>query len=219
MITQSITLPIEKKPFSDFLTNEFFPVLLYNQRHEIAKEYKLENRQVLNQFFTQVERRAFKMAALATSNDDIALDIVQDAMFALARNYADKSQNEWGPLFHRILQSKIRDWYRRNSVRNRIMSWLHIDDEQTDPMQQMPDTQSHSPEQHTTQHDSMQSAMQAISLLPLRQQQCFLLRAWEGYSVRDTAEIMVCSEGSVKTHYSRAIKALKTSLKDFNDAQ
>jgi RNA polymerase sigma-70 factor (ECF subfamily) len=191
--------------------------VMYHQYHGVVEERSLENQQSLNQFFSGAERRAFRMAQLATGNDDVALDIVQDAMLALARKYAGKPASEWGPLFHRIMQSKIRDWYRRSSVRNRVMSWLHIDDDETDPIQQLPDTQSPSPEAHLTASDSMRSTMQAVGALPLRQQQCFLLRAWEGYSVKDTAQIMACTEGSVKTHYSRAVKALQNSLQESND--
>ena len=191
--------------------------VMYHQCHSVVGEFGLENRQSLNQFLAQIERRAFRMVELATGNEDVALDIVQDAMLALASKYAHKARDEWGPLFHRIMQSKIRDWYRRSSVRNSVMSWLRLDDEDLgDPIQHFPDEHSPTPEQHVTQQDSMQSTMLAIGELPLRQQQCFLLRTWEGYSVRDTAEIMACSEGSVKTHYSRAVKALQCNLQELN---
>ncbi len=187
--------------------------VMFHQYLQPIEEHSLQNRQSLNQFFVQTERRAFRMAELATGSSDVALDIVQDAMFALVKKYTHRPSDEWGPLFHRIMQSKIRDWYRRSSVRNRVLGWLHIEDEdQVDPIQSFPDRQSHNPEQHATQQDSMQQTMHVIGELPLRQQQCFLLRAWEGYSVRDTAEIMGCSEGSVKTHYSRAVKTLKVRL-------
>ena len=193
--------------------------VMYHQHHGAIEERSLPNQQSLNRFFTGIERRAFRMAQLATGNEDAALDIVQDAMLALARNYAARSEAEWGPLFHRIMQSKIRDWYRRSTVRNRIMSWLHIGEDGEDPIQHVPDTQSLSPEAHLTNSDAMQSTMQAIRSLPLRQQQCFLLRAWEGYSVKDTAQIMACTEGSVKTHYSRAVKTLQQHLQEFNHEQ
>ena len=93
----------------------------------------LENSQALNRFLASVEKRAFRMAELATSNPDHAMDIVQDAMLALVKNYSHKSEADWGPLFHRILQSKIRDWYRRSRTRNSVFSWLRTphDDENT----------------------------------------------------------------------------------------
>lgn len=186
--------------------------VMYHLSVDIAEERSLENRDALNRFFAKVERRAFRMAELATSSDDVALDIVQDAMLALARKYPHKNEADWGPLFHRILQSKIRDWYRRSSVRNRVLGWLHMDEEGNDPIQQVPDLQTQSPEQTAQSDETVLSTMQAIGELPLRQQQCFLLRAWEGYSVRDTADIMSCTEGSVKTHYSRALKNLRAKL-------
>jgi len=186
--------------------------VMYHLSFDVAEERSLENRDALNRFFAQVERRAFRMAELATGSDDAALDIVQDAMLAIARKYPHKTADDWGPLFHRVLQSKIRDWYRRSSVRNRILGWLHMDDDGSDPFQQVADTVTQSPDQLVEAEESVSSTMSAIGELPLRQQQCFLLRAWEGYSVRDTAEIMACTEGSVKTHYSRAVSNLRARL-------
>lgn len=191
--------------------------LQLNSTHTPGEESKRISHQQLNQFFAQVERRAFRMAVLATGDDDSALDIVQDAMMAHTRNYSRKPKEEWGPLFHRVLQSKIKDWYRHRAVRNRLLGWLHLGDEDCDPIQQYPDPRSRSPEQSTLQTDSMQATLLAIGELPLRQQQCFLLRAWEGYSVKDTASIMACSPGSVKTHYSRALKTLKSTLATWQD--
>lgn len=188
--------------------------VMYHQIHSCKQEPRLQNREALNRFFASTERRAFRMAVLATGDDDVALDIVQDAMLALSSRYANRDEQQWGALFHRILQSKIRDWYRRHSVRSRIMSWLRGDDNAPDAIQLVKDETGQSPEQYVSQQSTMRSTLQAISQLPLRQQQCFLLRAWQGYSVRDTANIMACSEGSVKTHYSRAIKALRSELRD-----
>lgn len=187
--------------------------VMYQLVHDIAGEHSLDSQQSLNRFFTSVERRAFRMAQLATGNDDSALDIVQEAMLALARKYSARPQHEWGPLFHRIMQSKIRDWYRRSQVRNRIMGWLYATEDGEDPVQHVADTKGLSPEAELAKDERMRLTLSAIRALPLRQQQCFLLRAWEGYSVSDTASIMACSEGSVKTHYSRAIKALNQALR------
>lgn len=179
----------------------------------------LSTNDALNRFLSGVERRAFRMAELATSNSDAALDIVQEAMLALVKRYRNSPEGEWGPLFHRILQSKIRDWYRRSSVRHRIMGWLHIDeDEDIDPIQLAADNKGIDPEQALSRERDAASTLEAIRKLPLRQQQTFLLRAWEGYSVNEAASAMGCSEGSIKTHYARAIATLKTSLQDYNYA-
>ncbi len=185
--------------------------------HYVGKT--LENREALNQFLASVERRAFRIAEIATSSHDHALDIVQDAMMALVKNYSHKDETEWGPLFHRILQSKIRDWYRRSRTRNSVFSWLRgpvqDGDDDYDPIQRAADTASLKPDDSASNDQLMDLALQAIRQLPLRQQQAFMLRAWEGMDVKETARAMNCSPGSVKTHYSRATRALKQHLEAY----
>jgi RNA polymerase sigma-70 factor (ECF subfamily) len=188
----------------------------FNERDEANI---LDNRQALNRFLASVEKRAFRMAEIATGNPDQAMDIVQDAMLSLVKNYSHKSEADWGPLFHRILQSKIRDRYRRSRTYNKIFSWLRTghDDEKDspDPIQQAEDRVSLAPDSSANKDQLMDVALNAISQLPLRQQQAFLLRAWEGFDVKETANAMGCSQGSVKTHYSRATKALKQTLEAY----
>jgi RNA polymerase sigma-70 factor, ECF subfamily len=155
------------------------------------------------------------MAQIATSNSDEALDLVQDAMFKLVQKYSDRQENEWAPLFYRILQSRINDWHRRNSVRNRFRSWLNPKAEDSeDPIQTAPDPQNRSPEEETQINDSMETLQLALNNLPQRQQQAFLLRAWQGLDVKQTAIAMSCAEGSVKTHYSRALHKLREQLSE-----
>ncbi len=153
------------------------------------------------------------MAEIATGNKEEALDILQDAMFKLAEKYADRDAREWGPLFTTILQSRIKDWYRRNQVRNRFRSWFSSKEEdQEDPIQQAEDEKARTPEQLLQSDRRVDELDVAIHALPLRQQQAFLLRTWEGYSVEETAKMMKCSAGSVKTHYSRAVHTLRDKL-------
>jgi RNA polymerase sigma-70 factor (ECF subfamily) len=153
------------------------------------------------------------MAEIATGNKDEALDILQDAMFKLAEKYADRDTKEWGPLFTTILQSRIKDWYRRNQVRNRFRSWFSSKDEEyEDPIQQAEDELARTPEQLLQADRRIDELDEALHNLPLRQQQAFLLRTWEGYSVEETATAMKCSAGSVKTHYSRAVHNLRDKL-------
>ena len=173
----------------------------------------LEKNHALERFLSSVEKRAFRIAKIATSNSDEAFDIVQDAMFKLVEKYAGKSEEEWQPLFHRILQSRIRDWYRRNTVRNRFRTWLSssLDDDE-DPIQTLADAAGRSPETELLTGRSIEALEAALQKLPLRQQQAFILRAWEGLDVRETASAMSCAEGSVKTHYSRAIHSLRETL-------
>lgn len=153
------------------------------------------------------------MAMIATGNQDEALDILQDAMFKLVEKYASRDASEWGPLFTTILQSRIKDWYRRNQVRNKVYSWFSSnEDDQEDPIQQAEDKAARTPEELLQADKRIDRLDQALHQLPLRQQQAFLLRIWEGYSVEETAQAMKCSAGSVKTHYSRAVHTLREQL-------
>ncbi len=182
----------------------------------ILGRVSLESRQKLDRFFAGVERRVFRMAVVATGNQDDALDIIQDAMIKLVKLYADRDEKEWGPLFHRIVQTTIRDWYRRQRVRRRLLGFvgLNRDDGETEK-EDFADTGA--PAAHELlDHSRMALRLdRALHRLPLRQQQAFMLRAWEGQSVADTARAMGCSEGSVKTHYSRAVHALRDLLEDY----
>ena len=178
----------------------------------------LECGQSIEEFLAAIERRALRMAELATGNREDALDLVQDAMLGLVSSYGNRACADWPPLFYRILQSRIRDWYRRNRVRNRFRVWLgglrgHDDDTQGDAIQNLPDTQP-GIERKLMGQDAMSELQEALQALPLRQQQAFLLRAWEGLDVSATAYAMGCSDGSVKTHYSRAVHRLREQLED-----
>lgn len=215
------SLPMLKCAFCEgqgLLDSSSYPDLIFGQE-TFNEATTLENREAMNRFLASVERRAFRMAELATSSSDQAMDIVQDAMLALVKNYSHKSEADWGPLFHRILQSKIRDWYRRARTRNGVFSWLRTahgdEDDNYDPIQQAEDLGSTAPDSSANNERLMAVTLQAIRQLPLRQQQAFLLRAWEGFDVKETAAAMGCSQGSVKTHYSRATRALKQTLEAY----
>lgn len=171
----------------------------------------------LDQFLKEVSRRAFVVARLATQDEEEALDIVQDALFKLVQKYSRHPPGEWGALFHTILHSRINDWHRRQTVRNRWRVFFSSkdDEEDVDLAEQTAQTQFLEPERQLLQ-DEMSVLMQiAIGQLPLRQQQALLLRGWEGYDIAETAQIMKCSEGSVKTHYSRAVHSLREKLGDY----
>ena len=170
----------------------------------------------LDQFLKSVERRALRMAELATGNRDEALDLVQDAMFGFARHYAAKPAADWAPLFYRVLDSRLNDWHRRRSVRSR---WLAVwtrndDDDEPDEIAQAPDTNDPGPLLRLAGSEAAHALDAALGNLPLRQRQAFLLRVWEGFDVAATASTMRCSEGSVKTHLSRALAALRRALED-----
>lgn len=179
----------------------------------------LDSGQSMERFLASVERRAFRMAQIATNSTDDALDIVQEAMLGLVKNYRAKPEEEWKPLFYRILTNSIRDWYRRTKVRNRWRNWRQKigkanDAEELDPIESLPDPAAHNPEDQVMIGDSVTTLDAAIRTLPPRQQQAFLLRAWEGLSVNETAVVMKCSAGSVKTHFARAVRTLRKLLED-----
>ena len=184
----------------------------------IARDRKgvdtLQREAKLNRFFADVERRALRIAEIGIRDRDEALDLVQDAMIKLARNYADRPGDEWPPLFYRILQNRIRDWQRRQAVRNRVMVFFgrgNADDDY-DPIAAAPDPAGRTPDEELQTNEAMESLEQAIAALPGRQREAFMLRMFEGLNVAGTADAMGCSEGSVKTHYSRAIHSLRETL-------
>lgn len=180
-------------------------------------EATLDTTDALNRFLAGVERRAFRMARLATSDDEEALDVVQDAMLGFVRNYARKPEDEWPPLFHRTLQSRIVDWHRRSTLRNRFRAWFgrNHDEDGGDPLDEIADANSPDPAQQLLRRDLGEAIETALRKLPTRQRQAFLLRNWEGLDTAETAFAMGCSEGSVKTHLSRAVHALRGMLEEY----
>jgi RNA polymerase sigma-70 factor (ECF subfamily) len=167
----------------------------------------------LDSFLAGVERRAFRMALFAVGNRDDALDIVQEAMLKLVQRYRHRPAAEWPPLFYRILQSRMRDHLRRERIRRRWRIWFGGSDEQAaDPLESLPAPVDADPAIQAQDEGILRAIEAAVQALPLRQQQAFLLRAWEGLDVADTARAMDCSEGSVKTHYARALQSLRRQL-------
>ncbi|MEK9629480.1 MAG: RNA polymerase sigma factor, partial [Nitrospinota bacterium] len=168
----------------------------------------------MESFLVSVERQAYRMAEIGTGSSEEALDIVQEAMFGFVRKYSDRPDDEWRPLFFRILQNKIRDWHRKAKIRKGLgLFWPFNKSDEESSIQDLPDAKEADAATVMESSDSIEAMHAAIGALPLRQQQAFLLRAWEEFSVKETAEIMEVSEGSVKTHFSRAITALRESLK------
>jgi RNA polymerase sigma-70 factor, ECF subfamily len=178
----------------------------------------LDTTEALNLFLSGVETRAYRMAEFSVGDPEEALDLVQDAMLGFVRRYSARPEGEWGALFFKILQNKITDWYRRTAVRNRFRTWFGKNGEDTeereDPIQTMPDTNSPDPVRSLINSHAAEALKSSILSLPLRQRQAFLLRAWEGMDVAQTAFAMGCSTGSVKTHYSRAVHRLRTLLEE-----
>lgn len=169
-------------------------------------------------FLADMQGRAFRMAQLATGNRDDALDIVQDSMIKMVQKYRDHDPSVWKTLFYRILETRILDWHRRQSVRNRFRLWLEHEDDydenSEDGLSQQPANEASQPDVQLADAQSLLQLESALQQLPIRQQQVFLLRLWEGLDIEQTAAIMNCSISSVKTHYARALEKLRIALKE-----
>jgi RNA polymerase sigma-70 factor (ECF subfamily) len=171
----------------------------------------------LDGFFRGVERRALRMAQLAVNDLDDALELVQDSMLGFVRSYSAKPECDWAPLFWRVLDSRIQDHHRRQSVRRRWRVFFRVDsdqDENFDPLSEVADPAGCGPLESMHGSEAARAIDAALKALPDRQRQAFLLRVWEGLDVAATAVAMGCSEGSVKTHLFRAMDALKRRLED-----
>ncbi len=182
----------------------------------------MATREELAAFLASVERRAFKQAAFAVRDDDAALDIVQDAMIKLSESYGDRPAAELPLLFTRILQNTIHDHFRRQKVRS---TWTTLfsalspsDDDETDPLETLEalagSQQAESAADHVSREQVVAIIEEEIAKLPARQREAFLLRYWEDFDVAETAAAMGCSEGSVKTHCSRATHSLARALRE-----
>jgi RNA polymerase sigma-70 factor (ECF subfamily) len=170
----------------------------------------------MNAFLAQVERRAFRMAELNLGHREDALDAVQDAMLRLVKHYSDKPAQEWTPLFWGILRRRIVDLQRRRKVRSIMVGWLggRDDDGEDLPAWEPADT-GPGPLERLNDAQSYADMAAAVKLLPQRQREAFMLRGLEGLDVAETAQAMGCSEGSVKTHLSRALQRLRDLLEEW----
>jgi RNA polymerase sigma-70 factor, ECF subfamily len=183
----------------------------------------LANEKELSDFLKSVEKRAFKRTAYAIRDDDSALDIVQDAMIRLAENYADRPPAEWPLVFQRILSNATMDWFRRKKVRNAVMHNMSDfepagEDGGDFDLLEMLESQdgalgSESAADTVGRQQILEKINEEVGKLPTRQREAFILRYWEEFDVAETAEAMGCSEGSVKTHCSRAVHALAKALR------
>jgi RNA polymerase sigma-70 factor (ECF subfamily) len=179
----------------------------------LEREETLDQGHELEAFLRDVEKRALRIAAMMIRDADEALDIVQDAMIRLTVRYRSRPREEWRPLFYRILKNRIRDWHRRRAVRNRVLSFFGGQDEdETDPLAAVPGPSEDNPLERLQADESLAALGKALEELPARQREAFMLRTFEGLDVAETALAMECSEGSVKTHHSRAVHRLRELL-------
>ncbi len=180
---------------------------------DLTRPVAQDTQPLLDRFLADVEKRAFRIAHLAVRNEQDALDIVQDAMFSLCRSYGQQDPESWKPLFYRILENRIMDHHRKETQRRKWFFWrsANDDDETEEDNLQMEDVGT-DPVSLLVQEQMGTEMLAVLESLPLKQQQCFLLRCWEGLSVKETAEAMGVNEGSVKTHYFRAMQKLQTVI-------
>jgi RNA polymerase sigma-70 factor (ECF subfamily) len=184
-------------------------------------EAHLASRSELSTFLQGVERRAFKQAVFAVREEEAALDLVQDAMLRLAEKYGDRPVSELPMLFHRIMQNAIRDWFRRQKVRSLWTTLLSSlspgrEDDEGDPLETLEPAADSKVEEAPTlleRAQVLEIINHELTKLPPRQREAFIMRYWEELDVAETARVMGCSEGSVKTHCSRAAHALAAALK------
>ena len=177
----------------------------------------------MSAFLAGVERRAFKQAVFGVRDEEAALDIVQDAMLRLSERYGERPTEELAPLFQRILQNAIRDWFRRQKVRSLWTTLLSSlapgrgEDDDQDPLETLQaagdSNREESPPDRLERLQVLEIIEREVSRLPGRQREAFLMRYWEELNVAETAKAMGCSEGSVKTHCSRAAHALAIVLR------
>jgi RNA polymerase sigma-70 factor (ECF subfamily) len=175
--------------------------------------------QRLKNFMQDVTGRALVMMESATQGQQgISMDLVQEAFISLHKSYSDKTTEEWYPLFYTILNNKLQDWRRKEVRRAQPLSFFRkvsLDDDDIE-LNDVIDESTPDPSSFLDQAVTAEEIQEAIAKLPVRQQQAFMLRAWEGFDTQTTAQIMNCTEGSVKTHYHRAIQGLRTYLAHLN---
>ena len=183
-----------------------------------TREASLDRERALERFLAGIERRAFRIAELALRDHAEAQDAVQDAMIRLVRHYAGHPEDQWRPLFYRILRNRITDSQRRRRVRQAVMAWWpggSGEDEGVDPLETAPDPGA-GPVAVLEGRELLERIGDALQKLSSRQREAFLLRNFEGLDVAQTALVMGCSEGSVKTHYFRAMQALQAVLGEWH---
>lgn len=170
----------------------------------------------MDDFLASVEQQAYRIAFIALSDHDEALDIVQDVMVSLVSKYQHRPESEWRTLFFSILHNRITDSHRKNTRRRKLFGWFYRSDDtaEIDAFGKVED-ESVQPGQSLQDGETITRIEKALSSLPLRQKEAFMLRMVEGFDTNETAKIMGCSAGSVKTHLSRALSAFREVLGEY----
>jgi len=173
------------------------------------------NRQELNQkldeFLGDCQKQAYSIAYISIKNKSDSLDVIQNTMIAFVKYYQSKPQDQWRPLFYKVLQNKINDHFRSNK------RWFNVfvqtkEEDSEEAMMEFQNDRNESPTKNFEKDEIINNVGQAIAVLPRRQRQAVVYRLWQGFSVKETAAIMKVSQGSIKTHLSRALTNLKGQL-------
>ena len=215
IVNQTTVRSLYRQDYLDSITvmDEFVTVqtlITYTLQDQTLDRVRVEDQQQsLDRFLAEVERPAFRMADISTRNPDDALDIVQDVMIKWVQKYSQKPQDEWRPLFYAILNSRITDYHRKATLTGRLFSWLGADEE-VEQLDSAPT--SAGPFEMLSEEITLDRFLAGVDELSTRQQQVFMLRTWQGFSVAETAKMLKCSEGSIKTHLSRATERLMKTI-------
>ena len=168
-------------------------------------------------FLIKIRVKALAFAVFRVKNEDIALDIVQDTMIGFVKSAKKYDDSAWKNLFYKILTRRVTDWQRKTIWRNKLRHFLSVSQLNDEEQEQYAQTaelslDDNSVESHASSEELYKKFELALQGLPARQQEAYLLRQWQGNSTEQTAQIMQCSQGSVKTHFSRAMQQLRKQL-------
>tara|TARA_A100000164_G_C21854563_1_gene746787 strand:+ start:249 stop:848 length:600 start_codon:yes stop_codon:yes gene_type:complete len=193
--------------------------VLENQLFLSKEDKKLDSKNKIDNFLRKVQVRALRITMIHIRDLEESKDIVQDAMISLATKYANRPSIELPPLFYRILFNKIKDWHRKNTIRRKVISFFNFSGDDGDEIDMIESfgNESLSPVKVKQSEELATIIQDGLEKLPDRQKEAFILRNFEGMSVKDTSIAMRCSEGSVKTHYFRAMKKLKSILDEYEE--
>ena len=217
-----IIAPVFPGPIAQFPALSSFPVARACSGSRLSLRTHLATDKELADFLKSVDKRAFKRALYAVRDEDAALDIVQDTMIRLSQSYADRPAAELPLLFQRILSNATMDWFRRQKVRNAVVrnfsdfesAGSDGDFDILETLEALGGTMATESAADSVSRAQILLAIEAaVAELPGRQREAFLLRYWEELDVAETATAMGCSQGSVKTHCSRAVHALSKAMK------
>lgn len=191
-----------------------------NAQFPLESDPEFAHGQDIGAFLMSVERQAYVIAIASSRDRDTALDIVQDAMCSMLKHYQHKPARQWKPLFFKVLNNRITDHHRKRGFQ-RLVRWWGSNDQDDSACEAVDQLAAASvePDQMADANSLGKEIEAALQQLSHRQRQVVLLRLWQGLSVKETARIMGVTEGSVKTHLSRAVGELQKVLKDYREPE